>query len=106
MTSNTRSYAEAIAEFGNTIEGSTAVPLEVPASVYAIEPKVYERARVVEEGLVFVELDRALLTELGITPDGPAGSLYTHLWPVVLRFDADGDLVLHVTTAERAQGEA
>lgn len=106
MTGSQISYPEAIAEFAAGIaEGSTARALSVPAPVSEIERAALHRPDVSDNGLVFIEIDRALLTAMGITPESEAGDLYTHLWPVAVRIDGDGDLVLHVTTAERAQSE-
>jgi hypothetical protein len=57
---------------------------------------------------VFVEIDRLLIVDTiraaGGNPDLVAGTaLWSHLWVAVVRIDTDGDLVLHVTSGERAQ---
>lgn len=57
---------------------------------------------------IYVEIDRALLYDVIREAGGDpvlvhGGELWTHLWPVVVRHDEDGDVVLHVTSGERAQ---
>jgi len=58
---------------------------------------------------VYVEIDRALLVDTimkaaQVGLDAMVGTeLWTHLWPVVARIDEQNDVVLHVTSGERAQ---
>lgn len=58
---------------------------------------------------VYVEIDRAMLHDVLARADRDGtnavigGELFTHLWPVVARIDEQNDVVLHVTSGERAQ---
>lgn len=58
---------------------------------------------------VYVEIDRSLIVDAldiasatGTYGPDRAGELWTHLWPVVVRVDDESDVILHVTSGDRA----
>lgn len=53
------------------------------------------------DGEVFIEVDRNMIEDLerGASPF----DLLPYLYPVVARFDDQGDVILHVTDGDRAQ---
>lgn len=107
-------YVDDIAEFAEGIDGTRSVTVLPSQGGHSIVGAIQDAvlliggrdARDVE---VYVEVDRALLIAefdwyVNNPSEEPAGSeLLTHLWPIVARVDDEGDVVLHVTSASRAQ---
>lgn len=106
------SYAQ---ELANTITGLHADEVVIPFPDLGIPARLnaefldriqYNLAGCPEEGYpeVFVEIDRNLLSNEALTP--MQSELYALLYPVAIRIDGQGDLILHVTSGDWAQQSA
>ena len=104
------SYVDDLAAFASGVEGTQLTDSD-GEQAKLIQLVDASQATSTDPGDVeiYVEIDRALLIaefERAIAQSeyGPhVSDLWTHLWPVVIRVDEAGDIVLHVTSAERAQ---
>lgn len=110
-------YIEGLLEFAKSFETTTdagALPSRGAHHLVEWLDRAAEQAgrNKLSDVEVYVEIDRSLLVDamdkaartgqFGPGAGVPGEVLWTHLWPVVVRIDDQNDVILHVTSGDRA----
>lgn len=93
------SYSEDLADYISQAHSNEAAPLGrgIPVTVRELIAALSK----CPDGEVFIEVDRNLVDE--IDTSGDAMDLLPHLWPIAIRYDEEGDVIIHATDGDRAQ---
>lgn len=93
------SYADELADYVSRAHSNSVISLGRGAPVTSSQLRAALAYR--PDGEVFIEVDRNFIEDLKSGEEN--WDLLPHLWPVAIRFDDEGDVIIHVTDGDRAQ---